>query len=102
MLAACPTGLPVIKWHADGIDVPDDVAVLASTATPGCAVFRVGDCAWGSQMHLEADDAMLFDRWLPDPIEIAALEFEIGKRVGAEHAMRGEEPVQLHARAETE
>jgi hypothetical protein len=24
-------------------------------------------------MHLEADEAMLFDRWLPDPIEREAL-----------------------------
>jgi GMP synthase-like glutamine amidotransferase len=73
LFGECPSGVPVIKWHADGIEVPSEVAVLATTASPGCAVFRVGECAWGSQMHLEADDAMLFDRWLPDPIEIAAL-----------------------------
>jgi GMP synthase (glutamine-hydrolysing) len=68
-----PTGLPVIKWHADGIDAPAASAVLATTDTPGCAVFRVGECAWGSQMHLEADPAMLFERWLPDPAEVKAM-----------------------------
>jgi GMP synthase-like glutamine amidotransferase len=73
LFAECPTNVPVMKWHADGIEVPSEVAVLATTPSPGCAVFRAGECAWGSQMHLEADDAMLFDRWLPDPIEIAAL-----------------------------
>jgi hypothetical protein len=34
---------------------------------------RAGGCAWGSQMHLEADETMLSDRWLPDPIEREAL-----------------------------
>jgi GMP synthase-like glutamine amidotransferase len=71
----CHTGVPIIKWHADGIDVADarDVTVLATTATPGDAIFRAGECAWGSQMHLEADEAMLFNRWLPDPTERDAL-----------------------------
>ena len=73
LFAGCPTNVPVIKWHADRIDAPATAAVLATTDTPGCAVFRVGPCAWGSQMHLEADPAMLFDRWLPDPVEVEAM-----------------------------
>jgi GMP synthase (glutamine-hydrolysing) len=73
LFAGCPTNVPVIKWHADRIDAPATAALLATTDTPGCAVFRVGQCAWGSQMHLEADPAMLFDRWLPDPIEVEAM-----------------------------
>jgi GMP synthase-like glutamine amidotransferase len=75
LFAECPTRVPILKWHADGIDVTSHPAItlLATTRTPGCAVFRAGACAWGSQMHLEADETMLFERWLPDPIEISAL-----------------------------
>lgn len=75
LFADCPEGVPIIKWHADGIDLnhTPGTTTLATTATPGDAIFRAGRCAWGSQMHLEADAAMLFGRWLPDPIERDAL-----------------------------
>jgi GMP synthase-like glutamine amidotransferase len=68
-----PGDLEVIKWHADAISPPPSAAVLGSTASPGSALFRIGDCAWGSQMHLESTWEMLFDRWLPDPVEHRAL-----------------------------
>jgi GMP synthase-like glutamine amidotransferase len=73
LFGECPGDIPVIKWHADAIDIPPAVSVLATTASPGCAIFRAGPCAWGSQMHLEADLDMLFGRWLPDPVEQAAM-----------------------------
>jgi GMP synthase (glutamine-hydrolysing) len=66
--------LPVIKWHGDGIEPPPSATVIASTPTPGAAIFKVGACAWGSQMHLEATTEMLFDLWLADPVEQRALE----------------------------
>jgi GMP synthase (glutamine-hydrolysing) len=73
LFGECPSDIPVIKWHADAIDVPPAVSVIATTASPGCAIFRVGPCAWGSQTHLEADPDMLFSRWLPDQVEQRAM-----------------------------
>jgi GMP synthase (glutamine-hydrolysing) len=67
----------VIKWHGDAIKVPELATVLASTASPGCALFRVGPGAWGSQMHIETTVGMLFDKWLVDPLELDDLR-ELG------------------------
>jgi GMP synthase-like glutamine amidotransferase len=99
LFLGCPTGVPIIKWHADGIDVADihDVTILATTATPGDAIFRAGECAWGSQMHLEADEAMLFDRWLPDPIEGEALRDSGLDLTAFEHLSRVRLPAQVAA-----
>jgi GMP synthase-like glutamine amidotransferase len=85
--------------HADGIDVAGirDVTVLATTATPGDAIFRAGECAWGSQMHLEADEAMLFDRWLPDPIEREALRGSSPDPAAFERRSRERLPAQVAA-----
>jgi GMP synthase (glutamine-hydrolysing) len=79
VFGALPDGLPVLKWHNDAILPPSPESVLAETASPGCAIFRAGTCAWGSQMHLETTPDILFDEWLPDPAEVAAL-----RRAGCE------------------
>jgi GMP synthase-like glutamine amidotransferase len=99
LFADCPPGVPIIKWHADGIDVAHtpDTTMLATTETPGDAIFRVGTCAWGSQMHLEADAAMLFDRWLPDPIERDALRGSELDPDGFERHSRTRLPAQIAA-----
>ena len=38
--------------------VPTGAIELATTASPGTALFRVGPAAWGSQMHLEVTPTM--------------------------------------------
>ena len=45
--------------HEDVIDAPPGAAVVAETAGPGCAIFRAGPAAWGSQIHLELTPEML-------------------------------------------
>jgi GMP synthase-like glutamine amidotransferase len=99
LFADCPPNIPIIKWHADGIDVAQtrDTTMLATTATPGDAIFRVGTCAWGSQMHLEADAAMLFERWLSDPIERDALRDSELDPGGFERHSRTRLPAQITA-----
>jgi GMP synthase-like glutamine amidotransferase len=63
-----------MKWHEDMIQAPDDALVLGETpGTPGTALFRSGPAAWGSQMHLEVDAAMLIDGWMSGPRGIAEL-----------------------------
>jgi GMP synthase (glutamine-hydrolysing) len=64
-----PSRLPVLKWHEDVIELPDDATVLGSSDGPGAALFRIGSSAWGSQAHLELTPEMLVDGWLADPAE---------------------------------
>jgi GMP synthase-like glutamine amidotransferase len=86
-----PPRLPVLKWHEDVIELPDDQRPLANPGAtgvdssdgpgaarllgnsegPGAALFRVGSSAWGSQAHLELTPELLVDSWLADPAEAA-------------------------------
>jgi GMP synthase (glutamine-hydrolysing) len=68
-----PDRTVVLEWHEDTIDAPPGAAVLAETAGPGCAIFRIGSAAWGSQIHLELTPEML-SGWLSDPPVRDALE----------------------------
>jgi GMP synthase-like glutamine amidotransferase len=99
LFAGCPQSIPIIKWHVDAIDVTGapGITMVATTATPGDAIFRVGACAWGSQMHLEADAAMLFERWLPDPIERDALRDSQLDLAAFERDSRAQLPAQIEA-----
>jgi len=67
-------GTHVLKWHEDRIEPPPSAAVLATTASPGAALFRIGPAAWGSQMHIEVTPEMLLQTWLADPHEVAEIE----------------------------
>jgi len=67
-------GLPVLKWHEDMIEAPSAATVLATTPSPGAALFRIGPAAWGSQMHLEVTPPMLLDGWLAQPRGMADIE----------------------------
>ncbi|HEY2260534.1 MAG TPA: type 1 glutamine amidotransferase [Solirubrobacteraceae bacterium] len=74
LFSRLPSGLATMKWHEDMIQAPDDALVLGETpGTPGTALFRAGPAAWGSQMHLEVDAAMLIDGWMSGPRGIAEL-----------------------------
>lgn len=68
-----PARMRVLKWHQDAIVPPTPESVVGETDSEGCALFRVGAHGWGSQMHLETTPDILFDEWLPDPLEIETL-----------------------------
>ena len=67
-----PERTVVLEWHLDAIEPPQGATVLAESAGPGCAVFRAGPAAWGSQIHLELTPEML-SGWLSDPAELDGL-----------------------------
>ena len=83
VFGALPPRLPVLKWHEDLIELPDDPdllgdsqdpgasLLLGSSEGPGAALFRIGASAWGSQAHLELTPELLVDAWLADPDEAA-------------------------------
>ena len=68
-----PDRAVVLEWHEDSIEAPPGATVLAETAGPGCAIFRAGPAAWGSQIHLELTPEML-SGWLSDPAVPDGLE----------------------------
>jgi GMP synthase (glutamine-hydrolysing) len=59
LFGSLPERLTVFEWHEDRIEPPNAADVLAETGGPGCSVFRAGEFAWGSQIHLELTPAML-------------------------------------------
>lgn len=54
-LAPLASGAPVLHWHGDEIVLPEEVAVLASTALCANQAFRIGSAALGLQFHLETE-----------------------------------------------
>jgi GMP synthase-like glutamine amidotransferase len=68
-----PERLTVFEWHEDRIEPPPAAAVLAETGGPGCSIFRAGERAWGSQIHLELTPHMLRG-WLDSPGAPAQVE----------------------------
>ncbi len=71
LFSRLPERTVVLEWHEDAIEPPPGATVLAETAGPGCAVFRAGPAAWGSQIHLELTPEMLAG-WL-SPAELDGL-----------------------------
>ncbi|HEV7846972.1 MAG TPA: type 1 glutamine amidotransferase [Thermoleophilaceae bacterium] len=99
LVSTLPDGLPVLKWHNDAIVPADDAQILATTDSPGAAIFRAGEFAWGSQMHLETTPDIFFEEWIGDPLEQEAL-----RRAGLSPEAFVEEtrarlPVQIEASA---
>jgi GMP synthase (glutamine-hydrolysing) len=47
--------LPVVHWHQDTFDLPDDALWLARSALYPHQAFRVGECAYAFQFHVEVN-----------------------------------------------
>src|SRR4051812_48878657 len=73
VFGSLPEQMTVFEWHEDRIEPPPHAAVLAETGGPGCSLFRAGERAWGSQIHLELTPAMLRG-WLDSPEARAHVE----------------------------
>jgi GMP synthase (glutamine-hydrolysing) len=63
LLAGCGQSLTVFQWHGDTFDLPPGAISLAEGSACRNQAFRVGDCAYGLQFHLEVTPPML-DDWL--------------------------------------
>jgi GMP synthase-like glutamine amidotransferase len=48
--------LTVLQWHGDTFDLPEGSVLLAKSERYPNQGFRLGDCAWGLQFHLEVDE----------------------------------------------
>ena len=56
--------VPVLHWHGDTFDLPDDVELLASTAAYPHQAFRRGSNILALQFHGEMGLDPRFDEWL--------------------------------------
>jgi GMP synthase-like glutamine amidotransferase len=56
LFADLPDELIVLHWHSDTIEIPGDARRLFRNATYPNQGFRMGECAWGVQFHLEVDE----------------------------------------------
>lgn len=57
-------GVPVLHWHGDTFDLPDDVELLASTEAYPHQAFRRGNNILALQFHGEMGFDPRFDEWL--------------------------------------
>lgn len=57
LFAGLPDELVVLHWHGDTVVLPPDAVLLASTDRYPNQAFRVGECAWGVQFHVEVTEA---------------------------------------------
>ncbi len=73
----------IFQWHGDTFALPHGAEHLAESDACANQAFRVGDCVYGLQFHLEADRALI-ERWLETPVhmrELARLEGTIDPQV---------------------
>jgi len=100
VLAAFAPRQEVFQWHEDGISLPPEVVLLASSEISPVQAFRHGDHAYGFQFHLEAS-LPLIERWLKVPDHQATLVEETGEIDAAEireRAKQAVEPLQALSR----
>jgi GMP synthase-like glutamine amidotransferase len=66
--------MPVVQWHHDAVTaLPPDASLLASNARYRVQAFRVGECAWGLQFHVEAGPELVGEWALAERRDVAAV-----------------------------
>jgi GMP synthase (glutamine-hydrolysing) len=76
-LAALGPGFPVLHWHGDTFDLPDNASGLASTPNYENQAFAYGKCALALQFHLEADPSWLEEWYVGHAVELAAANVSV-------------------------
>ena len=77
--------LPVVHWHQDTFDLPDNALWLARSALYPHQAFRVGECAYAFQFHVEVNRELAdawSDLWAAEALaESSVIELERAGRV---------------------
>lgn len=81
--------VPILHWHGDTFDLPDDVDLLAST--PRCAhqAFRKGRTLLALQCHPEMGEDPRIEAWMAGADDYAAAAGTSIAAVRADHAALG-------------
>jgi GMP synthase (glutamine-hydrolysing) len=76
-LSALGSGGPVLHWHGDTFDLPDNALRLASTPNYENQAFAYGKSALALQFHLEADPSWLEEWYVGHAVELAAVKVSV-------------------------
>lgn len=57
LFTGVPSPLTVLQWHFDTFDLPPEAVLLARSEQYPNQAFRVGERAWGLQLHVEVDES---------------------------------------------
>jgi GMP synthase-like glutamine amidotransferase len=71
------TDLVALQWHGDTFGLPTGAVHLARSAAYENQAFRVGECAYAMQFHLEVTDSML-EEWARVPAYVDSLARTLG------------------------
>ena len=83
LFAGLDQPLVSLQWHGDTFELPRGATLLARSAEVANQAFRVGDCAYGVQFHLEVTAEMARE-WAAIPEYADSLSATLGERRGAE------------------
>jgi len=61
LLKDSPPDLPLMQWHGDTFDLPEDAIPLSTRPDCPGQAFRIGEINWGLQFHLELDQPTLMN-----------------------------------------
>lgn len=88
LLKSLTPDVPVLHWHGDTFDLPDEAVLLASTAVTRNQAFSIGRHVLALQFHVECDGSDI-KRWLVGhACELAAAKIDILK-LRSESAVHG-------------
>lgn len=64
-------GVPMLHWHGDTFDLPENAELLAATHNYANQAFRIGDTLLAIQFHPEMGEDPRFAEWLENKTYIA-------------------------------
>lgn len=98
LFARLPITPLVIQWHHDEIDVlPPGSVLLANSVTYPNQAFRVGECAWGTQFHIETTPGLVADWADQDDAGLTLAGLEPDRVLAEAHAAAHAEIAQVWA-----
>jgi GMP synthase (glutamine-hydrolysing) len=85
--------VPVLHWHGDTFDLPEDVELLASTAAYRHQAFRRGSRVLALQCHPEMGEDERFEVWLTEGEDYVAKAGTDVSALRRDYAAQGREAV---------
>ena len=82
-------GVPMLHWHGDTFDLPDDVELLASTPSYAHQAFRRGPELLALQFHAEMGEDPRFEAWIENGPAFIAEAGTSPERLRGEHNGHG-------------
>ena len=86
-------GVPVVEWHGDTFELPEEATLLASSSDYSNEAFAIGDFALAVQFHPEVTDEM-HESWVADgynELDELAIDPEALRRDRELHSARMQE-----------